>query len=604
MKHTQFLLSLIAAVLLGVVPLAAQDATECEAGFRLIEHAMGATCVPEDPQRVVVLDTGELDNALALGAPVVGAPVADATQYQAYLADQLEGISDIGSISEPNLEAILALQPDLILGSQQRYEAVYDQLSQIAPTVFTESLRVPWQQNFALHAEALGRTEEAEELLADYDANVAEVQAALGDQLGDTTISIIRFRPGQVRLYLKSSYIGYILQDVGLARPESQDQDVFSAEISLEEVDQVDADYVFVTGYDLEDSERETFLNSPLWQTLSAVQNDRVFEINDDTWIAGLGVQAANLVLADLEMLLAPAAEQAVITCEAGMRPIVDAVGVSMCIPENPQRIVGLMEADVDALLALGITPVGSTNGRGQTTPPRYLNTYLEGVPSVGQFYSPNLETLLALEPDLILFGGFTDPAVLEQLNAIAPTVNTLQVGESWQSHFLRVGEIVNMTNEAQAFIETYNARVEEIQSGLGDSADDTFIVARWSADGPQIMAPTLTFSSGVLLDLGLTAASDIPELQEGHPHSSPLSLESLELLDVDWAFIGTLSPEGDAVVALEEALENPLFQVLEVVQNEHVVLVDGSLWTSVGGPIAAMMVLDDVEAALVESEG
>jgi iron complex transport system substrate-binding protein len=284
------------------------DATaKCEAGFRLFEHAMGKTCIPETPQKVVVLDTGELDNALALGAPVVGAPAADALQYQAYLSDQLDSITDTGTISEPNFETILELAPDLIIGSKQRYEAIYEQLSQIAPTVMTESLRVPWQDNFRLHADALGKTAEAEQLLAEYDAHVAEVQAALGGVLDSTTISIIRFRPGQVRLYLKSSFIGYILQDVGLQRPPAQDEDVFSAEISIEQMQMADADYIFVTGYDVEDSERATFLESPLWQTLEGVQNGHVVDVNDDYWIAGLGIQAANLVLDDLVTLLAPA---------------------------------------------------------------------------------------------------------------------------------------------------------------------------------------------------------------------------------------------------------------------------------------------------------
>jgi iron complex transport system substrate-binding protein len=276
----------------------------CEAGQRAFEHAMGTSCIPETAERIVVLDTGELDNALALGAPVVGAPVNDALQYQAYLNEQLVGITDIGTISEPNLEAILALAPDLIVGSKQRYEAIYPQLSAIAPTVFTESLRVPWQDNLTFHADAMGKAAEGGQLIADYDAHVAELQAALGDALDTTTVSIVRFRPGQVRLYLKSSYIGYILQDIGLTRPASQDQDVFSAEISLEQVGDVDADYIFITGYDVDDSERATFLESPLWQTLEAVQNGHAIDVNDDTWIAGLGVQAANLVLDDLETLL------------------------------------------------------------------------------------------------------------------------------------------------------------------------------------------------------------------------------------------------------------------------------------------------------------
>lgn len=272
----------------------------CEAGFRLFTHAMGETCIPDEPQRVVVLDTGELDNALALDASVVGAPVNDAMLYQEYLAGQLEGIEDIGAIGTPNLEAILAAAPDLIIGSKQRYEEIYDELTQIAPTVLTESLRVPWQQNFRFHADALNQLEAAEALISLYEARIAELRQALGDTLTTTTISVIRFRPGQVRLYLKSSYIGYILQDVGLSRPPSQDEDRFSTEISLEEVQAVDASYVFVTGYAQDDSELQTFLESPLWQTLDAVQNERVIDVNDDTWIAGLGVQSAFLVLDDL----------------------------------------------------------------------------------------------------------------------------------------------------------------------------------------------------------------------------------------------------------------------------------------------------------------
>lgn len=179
-------------------------------------------------------------------------------------------------------------------------------MSAIAPTVFAESLRVPWQQNFRLHAEALGKTTEAEALLAAYDQRVAELQATLGPTRGETTISVIRFRPGQVRLYLKSSFIGYILQDVGLGRPASQDQDTFAVDITLEQIADVDADYLFITGYAQDDSDLATFLESPLWQTLGAVQNDRAIDVDDNHWIAGLGVQAANLVLDDLERLVQP----------------------------------------------------------------------------------------------------------------------------------------------------------------------------------------------------------------------------------------------------------------------------------------------------------
>ncbi|MEO1287627.1 MAG: hypothetical protein AAFV93_07650, partial [Chloroflexota bacterium] len=94
----------------------------------------------------------------------------------------------------------------------------------------------------------------------------------------------------------------------------------------------------------------------------------------------------------------------------------------------------------------------------------------------------------------------------------------------------------------------------------------------------------------------------EIPELQEGHAHSAPLSLETIEILDADWLFAGTLQATGDAADALADVFDNPLFQQLQVVQNEQVVVVDGSIWTSSGGPLAANLVLDVIEANLLGS--
>lgn len=86
---------------------AGEDIAPAAEDTRTVTHAMGETEVSTAPQRVVVLDTGEIDNALALGANIVGAPVGDVLQYQEYLTGQLDGITDIGTISEPNLETIV-----------------------------------------------------------------------------------------------------------------------------------------------------------------------------------------------------------------------------------------------------------------------------------------------------------------------------------------------------------------------------------------------------------------------------------------------------------------------------------------------------------------
>ncbi|MCG8352286.1 MAG: iron-siderophore ABC transporter substrate-binding protein, partial [Chloroflexales bacterium] len=147
---------------------------------RTIRHAMGETEVQDSPQRVVVLDTGELDSVLALGITPVGAVTAIAKDgvFPNYLQDRIANIELVGTTQEPNLEKIAALQPDLILSSKLRHEEIYDELSQIAPTVFSEAVGVVWKENLLLNAEALGKKAEAEQLLADYQARLEALQQA------------------------------------------------------------------------------------------------------------------------------------------------------------------------------------------------------------------------------------------------------------------------------------------------------------------------------------------------------------------------------------------------------------------------------------------
>jgi hypothetical protein len=155
-------LSLGAPVARGAGYQATPSPEDRETGPRLIEHAMGETEVPADPQRVVVLDTGELDAAMTLGIKPVGAVEAIPGEgFPSYL-EGTDDIENVGTIAEPSLEKIAALNPDLILSSKLRHEAIYDQLSKIPPTVFAEKTGVAWKGNFDLFAEALGRTEEAE----------------------------------------------------------------------------------------------------------------------------------------------------------------------------------------------------------------------------------------------------------------------------------------------------------------------------------------------------------------------------------------------------------------------------------------------------------
>lgn len=278
------------------------------AATRLIRHAMGETNVPVHPQRVVVLDTGELDSVFALGMKPVGAVEAlPGMGLQAYFGERADGIALVGTIGEPNLEAIVALKPDLIISSKLRHEDIYAQLAQIAPTVFAERVGVVWKENFKLHAEALGRTEEARRVEADYQARVEQLRQQLGDP-GATSVAVVRFLEGQVRQYQRGSFIGTILDDVGVARPASQQlTDETWTEVNRELIPQLDADVMFVTHYGpAEKTPLREFRSDPLWSQLQVVQQGRVYDVADDHWMLGLGYLAAERVLDDLEQYLVP----------------------------------------------------------------------------------------------------------------------------------------------------------------------------------------------------------------------------------------------------------------------------------------------------------
>ena len=158
---------------------AATTATETAApeaaGFPLtMEHTMGSTAIETVPKRVVALDPSYIDAALLLEADLVGyvqyrqdpnAPFAP------YLGDVKEATKDsvnVGTLAEPNLEKILELEPDLIVSAKVRHEALYPQLSKIAPTIFSVSTGPTWKENVVFLGEALGKKAKAEELVKAY----------------------------------------------------------------------------------------------------------------------------------------------------------------------------------------------------------------------------------------------------------------------------------------------------------------------------------------------------------------------------------------------------------------------------------------------------
>lgn len=288
-------------------PAAAETAAEEAAGPRTVEHAMGTTEVPAEPERVVVLDSSFLDAALALGVTPIGATEAElAAGVPDYLADQVADIEVVGLTDEPNVEAIAALDPDLILGAKVRHEALYDRLAQIAPTVFTESSGTNWKDGFAVTAEALGSTDEADRYLADYEERADEIGERVAAE--GTRLSMVRFLlPDEIRLYGPDTFSGTVLTDVGFDLGDHDWDEYSMAYLSAEQLGRADAEVIFSSSYGGRDSEE--FLSAfaaveDIWNSVPAVAEGRQHWVDDDVWMLGIGPLGAQQILDDIEATL------------------------------------------------------------------------------------------------------------------------------------------------------------------------------------------------------------------------------------------------------------------------------------------------------------
>jgi iron complex transport system substrate-binding protein len=269
--------------------------------LRTINHAMGSTELKEKPERVVPLDSGELDSVVQLGLKPAGYLEPDPSLMPDYLVEAPKDVRTVGTLAEPNLETLASLQPDLMLTSKIRHEKIADRLKAIGPTVYGERTGVVWKQNFALHAKALGREVEADATVRAYEARVRKLNAALPSPR--PTVSVVRVLANHLRYYQRANYSGTILTDLGFRRPPSQNVDDFGLlNQSLETLGPMgDADLSVVSPTEGEKGAfvKEMFGN-PLWQSLGAVKRGAVLVVSDDVWMAGIGYRSAGVILDDI----------------------------------------------------------------------------------------------------------------------------------------------------------------------------------------------------------------------------------------------------------------------------------------------------------------
>ncbi len=280
-------------------------------------------------------------------------------------------------------------------------------------------------------------------------------------------------------------------------------------------------------------------------------------------------------------------------------RSVATAFG-EVVVPRSPERVVTLYEGALDVALAAGVTPLGAVTTRGGDGMARYIEAHLgEQRPAiVGVVREINLEAVLALEPDVILAPPQLPEAQYRLLSRMAPTVVPLTEGldpEAWRAETRLFAQALGREAEIEAALEQVDARAAEVAERIAADEAPSAVLVRWMPQGPMVMSADL-FTAGLLRAAGV-AVHDAGLTRENSPHSDPLSLENLSRVDADWLFLATLNEEGRE--ALQAAQATPAFARLDVVARDQVVPVDGQLWSSATGPLAALTILDQLDAAL-----
>jgi iron complex transport system substrate-binding protein len=284
---------------------------------RDVRHAAGNTVVRADPQRIVVLSGDQLDALCALGlqSRIVGAALPDGSTTQpAYLGTVVHNLPAVGTRSEPDLEAIRAARPDLIMGSEALTPQAYPALSDIAPTVFSGAPGAAWEDNMRTVGAATGRAAAVAGLIDGF--NAAAGQTGARNDAAHFQASVVQLTDTTMRVYGAENFPGNILARVGVDRPAAQRfTDKPYIEMGTTAVDfanspdfsVADGDIVYVSFASPAAKDRAgEVLGSDAWRKLSANKDKRVFIVNNEVWQAGQGIVAGRGMLADLRWLNAP----------------------------------------------------------------------------------------------------------------------------------------------------------------------------------------------------------------------------------------------------------------------------------------------------------
>jgi iron complex transport system substrate-binding protein len=272
------------------------------AGPVTVTDSRGKTITLKAPAtRVVGLEWGEVEMLVGLGVMPVG--VADTAGYATWVsAAKLDaGVKDVGTRGEPSVDAVVALQPDLVVMEAERDSTVVGQLEKYVPVLVTKGSDASdnlarMRADLDIIATAVGKSDRARTLLADFDAALADGKKKIADAgaagqqfaIADgwkegSTVNIRMFGRGAlvsqigIQLGLTNAWNGKVDEVWGLGQTDVEGLTALKSQDVRFFYNASDGDDVFVDG----------LAGNAIWTSLPFVQQKKLHKMPDGIWTFG-----------------------------------------------------------------------------------------------------------------------------------------------------------------------------------------------------------------------------------------------------------------------------------------------------------------------------
>jgi iron complex transport system substrate-binding protein len=257
-------------------------------------------------------------------------------------------------------------------------------------------------------------------------------------------------------------------------------------------------------------------------------------------------------------------------------------------LEKTPTKVVAISLQAIDSLIALGVKPVGvAEQGAGEKIP--YLGNALDGIPVVGLHSKPNLETIAALQPDLIIVDPEFSGELYPELAKIAPTLQFRSSSvDKTMADLKAIGKALGKEAEANKFVADFEAKRKALTEKAKGKTGAKWMAIFGTTDKPGVWLPN-SFVGSILTGLNAPDAyTGAPDPK--YPDFAYLSLEKITALNPEIFLL--MSTPGKELSKGWSA--NPAYAATTAVKNGKVFEVNRNLWSRSRGPIAAVKIMEE----------